>query len=64
MFPPSPITYPSFKRNQDSMANKADYVELGIACTNVCQALDRGMNGRELDDLSQPVREAIVQLTT
>ena len=46
------------------MANKTDYVELGIACTNVCQALDRGTNGRELDDLSQPVREAIVQLTT
>ena len=46
------------------MANKSDYVELGIACINVCQALDRGMNGRELDDLSQPVREAIVQLTT
>ena len=49
--------------NQDSMANKTDYVELGIACVDVCKALDRGMNGRKLDDLSQSVREAIEQLT-
>ena len=49
--------------NQDSMANETDYVELGIACVDVCKALDRGMNGRKLDDLSQSVREAIEQLT-
>ena len=46
------------------MANKADYVELGLACADVCKALDRGMKGRKLDDLSQSVREAIAQLTT
>ena len=46
------------------MANKADYVELGLACADVCKALDRGMKGRKLDDLSQSVREAIEQLTT
>ena len=45
------------------MANKAEYVELGLACADVCKALERGMNGKELDDLSEPVREAIVQLT-
>ena len=50
--------------NQDSMANKADYVELGLACADVCKALDRGIKGRNLDDLSQSVREAIEQLTT
>ena len=44
------------------MANKADYVELGLACADVCKALDRGMNGRRLDELSPPVREAIEQL--
>ena len=44
------------------MANKADYVELGLACADVCKALDRGMKGRKLDDLSQSVREAIEQL--
>ena len=49
---------------QDSMANKTDYVELGLACAEVCKALQRGMNGREMDDLNQSVREAITQLTT
>ena len=34
------------------MANKTDYVELGLACADVCKTLDRGMNGRKLDDLS------------
>ena len=46
------------------MANKSDYVDLGLSCANVCKALDQGMNGRKLDDLSQSVREAIAQLTT
>ena len=46
------------------MANKSEYVELGLACADVCKALERGMNGKTLDDLSQPVREAIDQLTT
>ena len=48
---------------QDSMANKADYVELGLACADVCRALDRGMNGKKLDHLSLSVCEAIAQLT-
>ena len=46
------------------MANKTDYVELGLSCADVCGALHRGMNGKTLDDLSQSVREAIGQLTT
>ena len=45
------------------MANKADYVELGLACADVCKALDRGMNGRRLNELNQSVCEAIEQLT-
>ena len=49
--------------NQDSMANESDYVELGLACADVCKTLHRGMNGKTLDDLSQSVREAIEQLT-
>ena len=53
-----------FMYNQDSMANRSDYVELGLACAEVCKALDRGMNGRRMDELSQPVFEAIEQLTT
>ena len=46
------------------MANKTDYVELGLACADVCKALQRGMNGRGPEDLNQSVREAIAQLTT
>jgi len=46
------------------MINETDYVELGLACADVCRALERGLNSRGLDDLSQSVREAIVQLTT
>jgi hypothetical protein len=45
------------------MINKTDYVDLGLACADVCRALDRGMNGKKLDDLSQSVCEAINQLT-
>ena len=46
------------------MANKVEYVELGLACADVCRALDRGMNGKKLGDLSESVRQAIAQLTT
>ncbi|KAF9650091.1 hypothetical protein BDM02DRAFT_3112699 [Thelephora ganbajun] len=49
---------------RDSMINKVDYVELGLACADVCRALDRGMNGRQVDQISQLVFEAIEQLTT
>ena len=46
------------------MVNETDYVELGLACADVCKALDRGTKGRKSGDLSQPVREAITQLRT
>ena len=46
------------------MINDLDYVELGLFCANICRALDRGMNGKRLDDLSQSVCDAISQLTT
>ena len=45
------------------MTNRSDYVDLGLACAEVCKALDRGMNGRRMDELSQSVFEAIEQLT-
>jgi len=44
------------------MLNKLDYVELGLACADVCRVLDRGVNGRRLDEIGQPVCEAIEQL--
>ena len=45
------------------MIHKADYVDLGLACADVCGALGRGMKGRRVNELSQPVFEAIGQLT-
>ena len=45
------------------MANETDYVELGLACADVCQALQRGMNGRRPDDFNDSERAAITQLT-
>ena len=46
------------------MMNRADYVELGLACADVCTALDRGLSGKKLRDLNDSVCEAIKQLTT
>ena len=46
------------------MANQMDYVDLGLACADVCTALDRGLKGKRLNDLNDSVCEAIKQLTT
>ena len=46
------------------MVNEQDYVELGLFCVDICKTLDRGMNGKKLNDLSQFVCDAINQLTT
>ena len=45
------------------MANRLEYVELSLACADVCSALDRGMDGRRANELSRSVYEAIGQLT-
>ena len=45
------------------MANEVDYVELGLSCADICKALERGMNGKKMEDLSQSVCDAINQLT-
>ena len=45
------------------MTTERDYIELGLGCADVCNALDRGVNGRRLDSLSQSVYKAITQLT-
>jgi hypothetical protein len=44
------------------MVNNPDYVELGLFCADVCRALDRGISGKKLDELSQPVYDATNQL--
>ena len=50
-------------RSQDTMVNEADYVDVGLFCADICRALDRGMDGKKLEDLSQSVCDAINQLT-
>ena len=50
--------------NQDTMANEQDYVDLGLSCADICKALERGMGGKKLDDVSESVCDAINQLTT
>jgi hypothetical protein len=52
------------KCTQDAMINRMDYVELGLACSDVCTALGRGLEGKRLSDLNNSVCEAINQLTT
>jgi hypothetical protein len=49
---------------QDSMANEQDYIDLGLNCAEVCKALNRGLDGRQLDELSSPCWGRIEQLTT
>ena len=46
------------------MVNEQDYVDLGLSCADVCKALERGMGGKKLDDVSKSVCDAINQLTT
>jgi hypothetical protein len=49
---------------QGPSVEERGYIGLGVYCADACKALDRGLNGRELDELSQPVLEAIDQLTS
>lgn len=49
-------------RMQDTMINKTGYVELGLACADVCKTLDRGLNGRRSDELNGSMSKAIEQL--
>jgi hypothetical protein len=37
------------------MINYTDYVELGLACVDVCTAMERGPNGRRLNNLNNSV---------
>ena len=45
------------------MISKIDYVELGLTCAGVCEALHRGTDKRRADQLSRPVLEGIDKLT-
>lgn len=56
------MTNSRFTSIQDTMANQ-DYVELGRSCADVCQVLNRGLSGKNLDKLPQSVLDAIEQFT-
>jgi hypothetical protein len=47
---------------QDFTSNKTDYVDLGLACVEVCKTLTRAMKGKKEDDLSPFMIEAVGQL--
>ena len=44
------------------MFSKVDYVEL--TCTDVCEALDRGLDKRRGGELGRPILESIEKSTT
>jgi hypothetical protein len=44
------------------MANDQDYVELGQACGDVCQALYQRLKGRRSDEVNKSVLDAIGNL--
>ena len=48
---------------QDTVGNKQEFADLGLYCADVCKALDRGLNGKGLKELSKSLREAIKELT-
>ena len=56
-----PNTSPT-ERGQDAMINQADYVELGLACADVCVSLKRGLDEKSEDDLNDSVCGAIKKL--
>ena len=45
------------------MVSKAGYAELGLICSDVCEALNRATNTRRADQLNQSVLKAIEKLT-
>ncbi|KAH9028201.1 hypothetical protein EDB85DRAFT_1971335, partial [Lactarius pseudohatsudake] len=47
---------------RDKMANDQDCVDLGLLCVSVCDALQRGTDGKKLEDLNGSVRDAIKRL--
>lgn len=46
------------------MINETDYVELGLTCGEVFEALDRGTKGKRVDQLGHSALTAIEQLKT
>ena len=48
----------------DSVVSEQGYIELAKHCADVCTSLDRGLDGRRLDEIGRSVLGAIEELTT
>ena len=44
------------------MANKRDFLGLGKSCENIFRILNRGLNKKKLDQISQTVLAAVGEL--
>ena len=53
-------TSSKFTYSQDSMAHERDYIELGLSCGGICDALERWVRQEGLNDT---VRNVMDQLT-
>ena len=49
---------------QDYMGNEEDYVELGLLCAEVCDALCQELKGTQEGDLNPSTLRAVGQLAT
>ena len=56
------LTDCGLKYAQEDINNQGDYVELGLACANVCNVLNRGLEGKRSNDLNDSVHKAIEEL--
>ena len=46
------------------MIDEAGFVELGLACAEICQSVDRGMKGGGVYQPGVPILEAVEKLET
>ena len=46
------------------MGNEQGYVDLVLFCAEICQTLDRGIEGKKEEDLTRPLRDAMDRLMT
>ena len=46
------------------MIHERGYIELGLSCADLCKALERGLEGRRGNELSESTLGAVEKLTT
>ena len=55
---------PQFTFTQGIVADKRDFVDLGLYCADVCKVLDRGLNKRCSQESSWSLLEEVEEFTT